>query len=213
MPTIYDYHTETGIIPESVEFGIEYNTQLSTSSLTGYIQTIEIPGARWFCRMSYTNLEQDEARSLSAFLAKLRGMSGRFYLPDYSRALPLGNASGIGSVVSTPTADSIEISFSSGFLNIGDYIQIGNDESRELKIITSRSFSGGSTFLYGIEPSLRWSLSSYDGFSVVTELPRSVMMLAEDNLASWSSRSKISLSDFNIDCIEVIIPRNEVIAT
>ena len=92
------------IVPSSISFGIKYNTQINISSLSGAVQTVEIPGARWVANMSFSDMEPAETRVLAAFLAELRGSSGRFALYDFSHKDPRGSNLAAGSVIVDVTA-------------------------------------------------------------------------------------------------------------
>ena len=207
MPTIYNYSTQAQVIPESVEAGIEFNTQISVNSLTGYTQTMELPGARWNIRMNYSSLLQEESRQLSAFLSRLRGSSGRFYLHDYSKPTTIGTASGSATLTTVVNSGVIRVTHTAGSLAVGDNIQIGTDEYRELKIIVAASQVSGSLYEYVIEPTLRWRpISQYETRPVIYTNPSGTFMLKSDDQAQWASRTKIAISDMTVDCVE-IFPR------
>jgi hypothetical protein len=91
--------TFPAIVPNSISFGIKYSTQINVSPLSGSVQTVEIPGARWTCSMSFSDMEPEEGRVLAAFLAQLRGSSGRFKLYDFSHKNPRGSNLAIGNIV------------------------------------------------------------------------------------------------------------------
>ncbi len=57
MPVL-NWETDVGIIPDSCEFGITYNTLVSSSPLSGSTQTMELPGARWKTRLSFRTWSQ-----------------------------------------------------------------------------------------------------------------------------------------------------------
>jgi hypothetical protein len=135
--------TFPSIVPSSISFGIKYNTQINISSLSGAVQTIEVPGARWVCNMSFSDMEPEETRVLAAFLTELRGSSGRFLLYDFSHKNPRGSNLAAGTIavevdatIATPitsgTADSggstttlvdAAGAFLTAGINTGDYIK------------------------------------------------------------------------------------------
>ena len=150
--------TFPSIIPSSVSFGITYNTQINISSLSGSVQTIEVPGARWSANLSFDDLEPIEGRVLAAFLIQLRGSSGRFYLYDHSHKLPRGSNLGItvivdasaqevGTALDTGTAlgthstttieDTTATFITDGLISDGDFVRnIANSETREILSFT-----------------------------------------------------------------------------
>jgi len=149
--------TFPNIVPGSISFGIKYNTQINISSLSGAVQTIEIPGARWVSNLSFSDMEPNETRVLAAFLTELRGASGRFYLYDFSHKNPRGSNLASGNIIidvdatisspiisGTTTAGSTSttlVDSGGNFVNTGisagDYIK--NVTKSELKRILSFS--------------------------------------------------------------------------
>lgn len=209
MPvTILDFDS-LGVVPDSAEFGITYNTLIHTSPLSGATQTLEMPGARWKMRLSFRNLEPSEGRKLASFLTRLRGAAGRFYCHDYGRPTPQNITTSLNSttLVSTVSAGSNSVSltgYSTGSLTVGDYISIGNNGLRELKIIVADNNNG----LYTIEPKMRATKSA--GTPVIVNKPSTVFMLSSDEQAYWSTRSKAFLSDIDIDAVEIFLKASDL---
>ena len=149
--------TFPSIVPSSISFGIKYNTQINISTLSGAVQTIEIPGARWVANLSFSDMEPAETRVLAAFLAELRGSSGRFRLFDFSHkdprgsnlaagavvvdvsapiATPLTNGTALGTHSSTTLADT-NATFLSDGIAAGDYIEdVTNAELQKILSFT-----------------------------------------------------------------------------
>ena len=145
------------IVPSSISFGIKYNTQINISTLSGAVQTVEIPGARWVANMSFSDMEAAETRVLAAFFAELRGSSGRFRLYDFSHKNPRGSNLAAGNVVvdvaaaistplssgtalgthsSTTLADTSATFLNDGF-TAGDYLEnVTNAEFRKILSFT-----------------------------------------------------------------------------
>jgi len=187
------------ITPDTLEFGIKYNTQISTTSLTGAVTTIEIPGARWKGSMSFKDLTLEESADLKAFLLELRGMSGRFYFGDLSHTDPFDTITGEPiDIEGTSTPRLIDVTPSSGAFQKGDYVQISNDTSRELKLVVG--VSGSSPQTLQIEPLVR--RTDYKTEDLYYDNPTGVFMLDTDEQASWAIRRKALLSDINISFIE-----------
>lgn len=203
---IIDWETEVGIIPDTCEFGIYYNSLIHTSPLNGITQSIELPGARWRVRLSFKNLEPAEGRVLIAFLTKLRGSAGRFSCYDFGRPVPRGNISGTISIDNILNKRSLEITGGTGNLEIGDYLTIGAsaNSDKELKMITGNP-SGN---IYEFEPALRKPIVDYTGSTATLDYtkPTGVFMLSSDEQAYWSTRSKGLLTDIDIEAIEIILP-------
>ena len=87
------------------------------------------------------------------------------------------------------------INGTSGTWSIGDYIQIGDGEDRELKMIIGVS---GQTVT--VEPMVRKATFAND--PVVYSSPTGLFMLDSDDQALWGVRSKAYLSDVNLSFVE-----------
>lgn len=191
------------ITPEFQDFGIVYNTQISTSSLSGAIQTVELPGARWKGSIGFSDMTPAESASLKAFLLELRGSSGTFFYGDLTHTTPFNSVTGTATIDSASTARILRVTLgtSSPALSTGDYIQVGTDDSRELKMIITSTLVSGDTYDLVIEPMVR--RTDYVGLTVVYTEPKGVFMLTSSDQASWGSRSKALLSDINLDFVEI----------
>lgn len=74
-------------------FGLVSNTQSFRSPLSGSVQTIERPGARWQAQYQLPPMKRASAAAWQGFLAQLRGGAGRFYGYDPDAKSPRGSAS------------------------------------------------------------------------------------------------------------------------
>ena len=74
------------------------NTAVFESPLSGAVQTLELPGARWALSMSFPALQDPDAGTLMAFLAKLRGRANRFTCHNFARPALKGTGSGTALV-------------------------------------------------------------------------------------------------------------------
>lgn len=193
--TIYTYPDT--IVPDSIDWGITYNTQIFTSPFNRATQTAELPGAGWTARMSYSNLQQSELRQLSAFFIQLRGRAGRFNLYDFSLPTPQSGAK-VDSVVgasSPPTATRLVIDATG--LTIGDYIEVTptNSTIPEVKMIVDIA---GSVIV--VEPPFRVVPSVGD--AVKFNKASCNFMLESDSQVGWNSQGKIYLSNFTVSATE-----------
>lgn len=203
----YTFATYEGspMIPDNVTWTLRYNTMVHSSSLNGYTQTYELPGARWVARMDYTNLSRAETETLIAWLSRLRGMAGRFYLYDFSSPTTINGLSGVlGSVTSANT--NLEDSYFTGTgltdLEIGDNVSLTDDNGYyELKKIVDIQGSN-----YYIAPGWRRPVSEYAstynsiraGSGALTK-----MMLDSDDQATKAVQSKLLLGSVSISCVEI----------
>lgn len=184
---------------ETQDFGLRYNTQVSSSQISGITQTVELPGARWAGSLSYRDMTLTESASLKAFLLQLRGSAGRFSYGDASHTSPFNTVTG-SLTISSGTRTVIRTTVGSGSFSTGDYIQIGTDDNRELKMVLVSALVAGNTYDLTIEPPIR--RSTFIGQSIVYNNPTGVFMLTTSDQASWSIRSKAQLSDMSIEFFE-----------
>jgi len=191
------------VIPSSIQFGIRFNTQINVSPLSGSVQTVEIPGARWVAELSFADLEPAEVRLLAAFIAQLRGASGRFYLRDLSHPTPLGSPLGSIPVVQGAGQTGTSLTTSGwtantvGLLKAGDYIEI---EGNELKILTAdvtSDINGDATITFS--PPLRNSPSDLSAINIDT--PKTVMLLDNDD-NSWATDNPGLIANMRLSCAE-----------
>jgi hypothetical protein len=179
------------------------NTQKFESPLSKAVQTTELPGARWVAQIQYRNLESSYARILKAFLAQLRGMSGRFYLYDMSHRTPAGTAAGLPVVsgagqVGSSIVTSGWTANQSALLLPGDYIGIGG----ELKIVIAQAASNGSgVSTISFEPPLRSSPAN--GSGIVTSSPTCIMRLADDEQDSITIEPGKTVPTVSLKAVEV----------
>lgn len=182
-------------------FSLMPNTQIFESPLNRSVQTVELPGARWLFSYNFESLESSDIRKLKAFLAQLRGASGRFYMEDktYLRSgtaagTPLVN--GALQVGSTLITDGWTPS-QALLLDVGDYISI----NYELKLITqavSSDASGNATLTF--EPPLR--NSPIDDAVIVVNSPKAIFRLSGDESDNFNLQPPF-VADFTLDGVEM----------
>lgn len=195
--------TETfpSLVPEAQTFGIKYNTQISTSALSGVSQVVEMPGARWRGSITFRDLTPSDAAILQTFLLKLRGSAGLFFYADQSRTSPQTAITGSLTVESGSTNRLVYTTPSTGGFTAGDYIQIGADgDSPELKMITNVSGPPASQQALTVEPAIR--RTDYLGKTITYTNPKGEFRFINENQLIWSIRSKALLTDINLEYLE-----------
>ncbi len=190
------------ILPARASWKLVSNTQVFRSPLSGAIQTVELPGARWHAELTFEKLSHAQARELAAFLVRLRGQAGRFRLHDHTHPQPFGAATGAPVVAgSGQTGTSLNTSgwtpSTPGILQPGDYFSTAG----ELKMVVATADSdanGNATIVF--EPPLRTSPA--DQATITVDKPTAVMMLDHPEIG-WSTRPPIR-SNITIACTEDI---------
>lgn len=189
------------LIPESTTFGIRYNTQISTSALSGVSQVVEMPGARWRGNITFRDLVPSDAADLQAFMLELRGSAGLFHYGDPSRTSPQTQITGTLEVETGSTSRLIYTTPSTGGFSVGDYIQIGaTGDSPEYKMVISVSGPPASQQALTIEPAMR--RTDYLGKTIVYSNPVGEFRLINEDQLMWAVRSKAYLTDINLEFLE-----------
>jgi hypothetical protein len=157
MPTTYTYPSTTAFTASKFEIGLRSNVLMTTSSHTGSVQTIEMPGSRWVVTMSYDIQAADGRAEVEAFWAKVRGQVNRVALWHLRRPTPRGTATTSGiQVNATVSAGLSTLVFKNGTNGTtykqGDMFSVNS----ELKmIIADTTFNGSSQAQVDFTPPLR----------------------------------------------------------
>ena len=196
--SVLSWPTLTRAAPRVLDWSLQPNTQSFQSPLSGAVQTVELPGARWKASFLMENLTEADSALLQAFLVRLRGRAGRFYLYNFARDKPRGTqggtplVKGAGQSGTTLIIDGCTVGAT---LLAGDYFEVNG----ELKmVVASATANGSGEMTLTIEPPLR--ASPADNATVTLIQPKAVFMLAGDE-AKWSTQPG-KFSSFPIDCIE-----------
>lgn len=185
--TVYTFPTLTKVpTPNQLDWALVGNTQSFSSPLSGAVQTVEMPGARWKAAFTLSVLEAADSATLRAFLAQLRGQSGRFYLWNMARPTPRGIAtgtpvvSGAGQTGTTLVTSGWTIS-TTNIMRVGDFFTVNG----ELKMCTADANSNGSgVATLSFEPPLRASPSN--GAALTTNKPTATFKL-DDDVMRWTT--------------------------
>lgn len=90
--TTYDWPGTRHFVPASAELRVVDNTQRTAeSSLSGYVQTSSMPGARWGWGMDFAPQSSAHRAELEAYLLRLSGRQHRVRLWDLKNPRPRGN--------------------------------------------------------------------------------------------------------------------------
>jgi hypothetical protein len=178
--TILTWPTLSRSGPPLLDWSLISNTQSFASPLSGAVQTVEMPGARWAFAFSLNSLDAADAALWRAFMARLRGQSGRFYMWNMARQTPRGAATGAPVVNGAGQTGTTVITSGwtpsvAGILKAGDFIGIGG----ELKMVVADATSDGAgAATLTIEPPLR--ASPPHASAIITQRPTAIFKLDED---------------------------------
>ncbi len=184
--------------PGSLDWSLVPNTITFESPLSGSMQTVEFPGARWKVSMSMDNLQEADTALLQAMLVQLRGRAGRLALHNFARPTPRGTIAGTPLVMgASQTGNTLIIDGCTvgTTLKAGDFIGVNG----ELKMVVADATANGSgQMTLTIEPPLRSSPA--DNAAITTTRPTATFMLAQDE-TKWSSRPGV-LTSFPLEFVE-----------
>lgn len=196
--TTLTWPTLTRSAPRVLDWSLAPNTQTFSSPLSGAVQTVEMPGARWQVSFAMENLTEADSPLLQAFLVKLRGKAGRFYLHNFARPEPRGTQRGTPLVKgASQTGNTLEVDGCTiaATLLAGDFFEVNG----ELKmVVADATANGAGEMSLTFEPPLRSSPA--DNAVVTLSQPKATFMLASDEL-KWSTQPG-KFTTFSIDAIE-----------
>ena len=197
--------TFPSLTPSRAIWELVPNPQRSlTSPLNNAAQTLALPGDQWMATLTFPPMKEDDARTMLAFLAQLRGLAGRFYLHDHSLPAPRGIATGTPLVNGASqtglslVTDGWTVS-QAGILKAGDYIGYGTELQMVAEDVNS---DGGGNATIPLVKAIRTSPSNNE--AVVTAAPPAVMMLLEGSHAKWKVSPAGIYESITFSCIEAL---------
>lgn len=197
--TIHTWPSLSKFEPSSWEWSLVSNTQTFSSPLSGSVQTLELPGARWRVSYQMNAMTAADSALLRSWFAKLRGQSGRFYLHNMAQPTPRGAAGGTpvvnGVGQSGTTLATAGWPVNTTVLKEGDFFGVNGELKIVVADVTSNS-TGAASITF--EPPLRSSPANAAG--ITTTKPLAVFKLDEDT-ARWTTVAG-ALSSFVITATE-----------
>lgn len=186
------------VAPGSLDWSLVPNTVSFPSPLSGSVQTVEFPGARWKASFLMANLTEADSAMLQATLVRLRGRAGRIALHNFARPQPRGTIAGTPLVMGagqTGATLAIDGCTAGTTLLAGDFIGVNG----ELKMVVADATADVSGQMsLSIEPPLRSSPADND--PITTDKPTATFMLANDE-TKWSTAPGLFTS-FPVDLVE-----------
>ena len=185
-------------IPRDLTFGVVWNTQVSTSPLSGAIQTLELPGARWQISFRLSDREEADSVLIQAHLLKLRGRVNRSLIYNFARPVPRGTIAGtplVNGASQTGNTLAIDGCTAGTTLLAGDCFSVNG----EFKMVTDDATANGSgQMTLTFEPPLRESPA--DNAALTVDHPTVACMLQED-VTKWITKPGVR-SDFELTFVE-----------
>lgn len=185
--------------PPTVEWGIRANTQVLVSPLNGSVQTLELPGARWFTSFTWETLAEADAALLQAFLVKLRGQANRAVMYPYHRPTPRGTIAGTvlanGAIAQGATTWTLDGLTAATTVKAGDYLACGGNL---VMAVADATASGGGAISVTVEPPTRTAIT--DNAAATFSYPTANFIL-QDPEVKWATRSPI-FTDVSLAFVE-----------
>jgi hypothetical protein len=197
--TIHAWPALNKFEPATWDWSLVSNTQTFSSPLSGSVQTLEMPGARWRVTFQMNSMTAADSALLRAWFAKLRGQSGRFYLHNMAHPIPRGVGGGVPVVSGAgQSGSSLTTSgwpVSATVLKAGDFFEVNS----ELKMAVADAVSNASGVAsVAFEPPLRNSPANATG--ITTNKPLAIFKL-DDDIVRWTTVAG-ALSSFAISATE-----------
>lgn len=169
--------------PSQITWRLRGLTQTHESPFDGSTQTLRRPGEKWEASLAWERLKQSDFRILSAWLAQLGGMSGRFF---YTPVQAPRQAIGTGTPVvngSTQTGSTISIrgwAANAQAFKSGDYLSYPDAAGRHLLYVATSDVTAtsGGIASVPVAPPVRRSVA--DGTAVEIIAPKAVFRLTDD---------------------------------
>lgn len=183
--------------PSSVSWRLVSNTQRFTSKFNQATQTVRFPGSLWRASMTFSKLDDYEARAVESIIVTLDGGAGRIWMGDYGR---WGRPEQGTPVVAGVNQTGFSLNTSGWTPNTivalrGDYFQIGN----EMKLLTTDVVSTAAGLaVLNFGPMLRTSPAN--GTAINLRNPRAKFMLEEDE--NGPDRAPAFSNDFSLSFVE-----------
>jgi hypothetical protein len=174
--TTYDFTTASLKAPTSCKPTMVSNTAVTTSVLTGAVQTVARPGERWQLELTWTNLNGGDLDDILAFFTRLNGHEHRVKLKMYGFANR--GAYGGTPVVNGASQTGSTINISGASLTITDWTKARDYISfdNQIRMVTADADSDGAGLVtIPIWPAIRTSPSN--GASVTTANPTGIFIL------------------------------------
>lgn len=203
----------SGYSPKEWEFGLKYNTQISVSDLSGYVQTVELPGFRWTISLRMPGMARaDGGATFEAFIAKLRGQANRAQVPVFRRSASRGTwgtspsapkvNNEVGSPTLSQTGTTLQISNVSPFgtWKEGDYFNLGAGGQLLMVTADGQADSNG-TGVVSLNTAIR-SAPAHN-LALVINNPVVPLMIVTDPYQKFGETADDDATNFSFDFVEV----------
>jgi hypothetical protein len=182
--TIYAYETTGVFIPSKQNLLINGNQIVTESFLSGYVQVVTRPGAKWGWDITLGDCTPEELAVVEAFITRLDGREHWTTIYDFLRPKPRGtiNLSGVtnnGTIAQFATTCNLSGCGNTKTLLRGDWLKLGTQ--LVMNVTDATSDAGGNM---AIEFRHRMRAQVASGQPVVLDGPTSNYILESSNFES-----------------------------
>lgn len=182
--TIYAWPTTRAFLPHTAQLRVIDNLQrTSESPLSGYTQTLSMPGARWGWDFDFGAHDQASRAKVEAYLLRLSGREHRVRLWDFKQPRPRGTIN-LGAVslgaAAAQFATTLPLSGCGAgkTLLAGDWLAVATGQL--VRVVADAVADAGGLMTVEIRPMLRLALSSVS--AVTLDSPTALFVRTEAGL-------------------------------
>jgi hypothetical protein len=183
--TIYAWPTTRAFVPAAAQLRVIDNLQRSSESpLSGYTQTLSMPGARWAWDYDFGAHDQANRAQVEAYLLRLSGREHRVRLWDFKQPRPRGTINLGGVTLNAAAAQFATALVLSGCgagktLLAGDWLAVATGQL--VRVVADAVADGGGVMTVETRQMLRLALSS--GSAVALDKPTALFVRTEAGLS------------------------------
>lgn len=147
--------------PARFEIGLRSNVLISTSPLSGAVQTVELTGARWVVGFTLPETSSmAEQAEREALLTEIAGQANRVALKHFRRLVPRGTMRGSPTLSANATAGATTLSITTtagATVLKGDMLKIGD---QLLQVVADATANGSGALSASVRPAVRATVAS-----------------------------------------------------
>ncbi|BDM66221.1 hypothetical protein NFHSH190041_36730 (plasmid) [Shewanella sp. NFH-SH190041] len=190
-------HSKPPVTPSEIRLHTLFHTAVNESPVNRVTETLEMGGARLEGHIQWDNPSPAEIRLITAWITKLRGAAGRFFMPHYFFLQHQGQPAG-KIVIAENNSYGAQVKLSGATpsttaFDYGDWVSINN---QLVMVVDSCKIDSLGKGVLTFEPPLRHVVQA--GEVVVYDNAQGIFRLKDDKQGAFSLRqnkdSKIKLA-------------------
>jgi hypothetical protein len=201
--TTYAWPNTVDFLPRTAEWRVvDPNQRSNDSPLSGYSQTVSMPGAKWGWSLDFGPHFDARREAIEAFLLRLSGRQHRVALWDLKRHRPRGTCNLSGVTLRTSGAQFVETLNLQGCgagntLLGGDWIGLANGQV--VRIVADATANGAGEMTVEVRHMLRSNVA--ENSAVTLDRPSALYVRTDSGLSMPRQRSDMQPA-FSVDFVE-----------